>query len=207
MSEIIYVPFISHLRIALDAHEKMLEYLTEHNKAGLPDHSFEKTAQGYATVVVVFCITALECYIYNYASRALGEAYAERHIEKLDLLSKWILVPKLATGGSIRSDHKGIQLLQSLIKARNGVVHLKGKNLKLTCIEEQSTSIAEANRLVLDSAVTAFQCIGELGQALHQVAPDEPGAAFLAQFISTPRYRLRCAQAGVGVSDLTQGTL
>jgi hypothetical protein len=194
MSQVIYVPFVSHLRIAADAHEKMVQYLSAHKHASLPDHTFEKTAQGYATVVVVFCVTALESYIYSYASRALGEAYAERHIEKLDLLSKWILVPKLATGEAIRSDHKGIQLLQSLIKARNGVMHLKGKSLKLTCIKEQKTSISEANRLVLDSAVTAFQCVGELGQGLHQIAPDEPGAEFLAGFISAPPYKLRFEQ-------------
>src|ERR1039458_8698380 len=98
MNDVSYVPYLSHLRIVVDAHEKMLQYVAEHGQALVADHSFEKTAQGHATVVVVFCATALECYIYGYASRSLGESYAQRHIEKLDLLSKWILVPKLVTG-------------------------------------------------------------------------------------------------------------
>jgi hypothetical protein len=189
--QVLYTPFLGHLRIATDAHTKMLRYIEEHRHQCLPEHSFELTAQGQATVVVVFSITALECYIYDYAARSLGEGYAERHIERLDLVSKWMVVPKLVTGQEFRSDHKGIEMLTKLVKARNQVVHLKGKNLKPDTWEVQKSTIIKHDRDILEAGISAFRCVGELGRELRKVDPDEPGAELLAEFLSTPEYKLK----------------
>ena len=56
---------------------------------------FENTADGQAAIVVTFSTTALECYISNYASRKLGETYFKKHIDNLNLHSKWMIVPRL----------------------------------------------------------------------------------------------------------------
>jgi hypothetical protein len=189
--QILYTPFLSHLRIATDAHTKMLRYVEEHGHERLQEHSFELTAQGQATVVVVFTITALECYIQLYAARELGERYATRHIEKLDLVSKWIVVPKLVTGRDIRSDHKGIEMLAKLVKARNDVVHLKGKNLKPDEWEVQKSTIIRNDRRILEAGVSAFRCVGELGRELYRLHPQEYGAGLLAGFLSTPDYKIK----------------
>jgi hypothetical protein len=189
--QILYAPFLDHLRIATDAHTKMLRYVESHRHQFLPEHTFELTAQGQATVVVVFSITALECYIYGYAARRLGEGYAERHIEKLDLVSKWIVVPKLVTGQEIRSDHKGIEMLAKLVKARNHVVHLKGKNLKPDTWEVQRSTIIKRDREILEAAVSAFRCVGELGRELRRLDTEEHGAELMAAFLSTPDYKIK----------------
>ena len=169
----------------------MLLYIEEHRHQCRPEHSFELTAQGQATVVVVFSITALECYIYGYAARSLGEGYSERHIEKLDLVSKWIIVPRLVTEQEIRSDHKGIEMLAKLVKARNQVVHLKGKDLKPDIWEVQKSTIIKHDREILEAGVSAFRCVGELGRELRRVDPAEHGAELLAAFLSTPEYKIK----------------
>lgn len=189
--QVIYAPFLGHLRIAADAHTKMLRYVEEHRHRCLPEHSFELTAQGQATVVVVFSITALECYVHGYAARRLGEGYAKRHVEKLDLVSKWIVVPKLVTGQEIPSHHEGIKLLAKLVKARNHIVHLKGKNLKPDTWEMQEATIIKHDRGIVEASVSAFRCVGELGRELHRLDPEEHSAKLLAAFLTTPDYRIR----------------
>lgn len=185
---IFYTPFLGHLRIATDAHTKMLRYVEEHRHQCLPEHSFELTAQGQATVVVVFTITALESYIYGYATRSLGEKYAKRHVEKLNLISKWIVVPKLVTGKEIPSDHKGITMLRKLVKARNHIVHLKGKNLNPDDWEMQKATIIKHDREIVEASVSAFRCVGELGRELRRLDPEEHGATLLEAFLKTPDY-------------------
>lgn len=190
MSNIIYTPFLSYLRIAADAHARMLQYIDNVGRSSIEDDKFQNTADGQATIVVAFCVISLECYIHNYASRKLGEAFSKRHIDSMNLHTKWLIVPKLATGKSIPADHKGIEHLQKLIKARNAVVHLKAVNLKPEAWEQQKRKITEANHLILEAALNAFQCVRELGEALFELDPNEPGAKLLAEFLSTPKYSM-----------------
>lgn len=190
MSKVIYAPFMSYMRIAANAHSKMIEYINQVGRTALASDDFQNTADGQAIVVVVFSVIALECYIYNYASRKLGETFCKKHIETMNLHTKWVLIPRLATGKAIPSDHRGMELLQKLVKARNDVVHLKAVNLKPECREQQENKIRETNDRIFQSAVDAFQCIGELGEALYKVDPDEPGAQLLAEFLQTPKYTI-----------------
>lgn len=187
MSQITYIPFISYLRIAADAHARMIEYI---NSGEAEDADFQNTAQGEATITVVFSTIALECFIHNYAARKLGEGYTDKHIEKMKLHTKWLVVPQLATGKVIPSDHRGIELLQQLITARNSIVHLKAKNIEWEQWESAEQKITKTNRLILESAVKCFECIGLLGHALSERDPDDQATKLLASFTSTPKYRI-----------------
>jgi len=191
MSGIIYTPFLNYLRLAGAAHEKIIAYIGHNQVTSLDTHSFEDTADGQATMVVLYATISLECFIHNYASRNLGEKYCEKHIEAMNLHTKWLLVPKLVTGRSIPADHDGIALLQKLIKARNNVAHAKAVNFKTNTLEKQRQKIIDTNRLIVDTALSAFQCVGKLGKALYELDPKEPGAKLLAGFLDTPKYSVR----------------
>lgn len=107
MSTILHIAFISYLRIAAQAHARMIEYV---NSGEPEDADFQDTAPGQATITVVFSTIALESFIHSYAARKLGEGYTDKHVEKMNLHTKWLLVPQLATGKAIPSDHRGIEL-------------------------------------------------------------------------------------------------
>lgn len=188
--DIIYTPFISYIRIAANAHEEMVQYINNRGFSSTNNDDFQNTADGQATIVVIFCAISLECYIYNYASRKLGETFCEKHIEKMNLHTKWMIIPKLATGKSIPSDNKGVELLQKLIKARNSVVHLKATNLKAESFEQQRQKISKTKEQILKVALSSFQCVGELGKALFELDPNEPGAKLFADFLFTPKYAI-----------------
>ena len=59
--------------------------------------------------VVVFLGAFLESYFFELSAIALGQQYTEKHIEKLDLASKIILIPRLITGKEV--DKSGITTL------------------------------------------------------------------------------------------------
>ncbi|MBJ7882243.1 hypothetical protein [Gelidibacter salicanalis] len=50
---------------------------------------------------VIFLSSFLESYFFEFSAVALGQQYTEKHIEKLDLASKIMLIPRLVTGNEI----------------------------------------------------------------------------------------------------------
>jgi len=188
VADVVYVPFLNYLRIATAAHARMVDYIKEKGAACCSGDDFSETADGFASIVVIYTAISLECYIHNYASRNLGEKYCKTHVDSMGLHTKWLVVPRLVTGKSIPVDHKGIELLQKLVKARNDTVHLKAANLKLDHWDEQTTRIDEHNRRVLRAAMKAFRCVGLLGRELASLDPGEELAKLLASFTESPDY-------------------
>jgi len=182
LSNIIYTPFLNYLRIAADAHAKLVEYIQSTGSTQLSSDSYEKTAEGQASVVVLFATVALECYIHNYATRKLGERFTQKHIEPMGHHTKWLVVPKLATGEGIPRDHKSMELLGKLVKARNCVAHAKAVNVDPERWSSQRDRIAAENKSVVEAALSAFNCVGELGAVLAELDPGEPSAKLLAEF-------------------------
>ncbi|MCK4305286.1 MAG: hypothetical protein KAY24_13700 [Candidatus Eisenbacteria sp.] len=191
MSNIIYTPFLNYLRIAADAHAKLVEYIESTGTTQLISDSYEKTAEGQARVVVLFVTVALECYIHNYAARKFGERFTKKHVDSMGHQTKWLVVPKLATGEGIPRDHKAIELLGKLVKARNCVAHAKAINVDPERWDSQKDRIVAENKQVVEAALSAFNCVGELGAVLTELDPDEPSAKLLAEFLKSPRYKLK----------------
>lgn len=83
----------------------------------------------YSRVVVVFCGLALEAFINDYAIRSLSRNYFNKYLDKLDLMSKWIVIPKLLTGSQLDAGSQPLQDLDWLIKQRNKLVHFKSQSV------------------------------------------------------------------------------
>ncbi len=77
---------------------------------------------------VIFLGAFLESYFFEFAAVALGQGYAEKYIEKIDLTAKIVLVPKLVTGEEIKRDLNFWSGIKDLIKWRNRIVHNKTKD-------------------------------------------------------------------------------
>ncbi|SOC51446.1 hypothetical protein SAMN05421509_101302 [Chromohalobacter canadensis] len=74
---------------------------------------------------IVFSAMCLEAFIYGYAEKHLGKSYTKQHIEKLNIESKYIIVPKLVTGKEIDKSGQAFEKLKKLISDRNKIVHFK----------------------------------------------------------------------------------
>lgn len=76
---------------------------------------------------IVFSAMALEAAAYEFALIQLGEPLAKTYLDKLDVVGKWVVIPRLVCGRSLREDGPAINGLKGLIAARNALVHHKTK--------------------------------------------------------------------------------
>lgn len=98
------------------------------------DYVCEKNAaiQRSAMVSVIFSALTLEAFINNYAIERFSRSYFDNHLDKLNPVSKWVLVPKLITGKAIDTDGQPYERLKKLFKLRDRLVHYKTKRKKVS---------------------------------------------------------------------------
>jgi hypothetical protein len=119
-------------RIAEKAYRSVLlsrEKLTAINSELEPDkvHTHEMNIRDNGVVVIIFSALCLEAAAYDYAAIHLGDSYTKKYLDKLDPVSKWIIIPRLIIGTSFNQDGIAITTLSKLIKSRNSLVHAKSK--------------------------------------------------------------------------------
>jgi len=139
-----------YFKIALDNHESIKELNKEREtlqedfkrKKNLTDEDIYSLAEKsytigqHALVVIIFATLSVEAYINDYAITHLSKNYLESHLDKLDLSSKWLIIPRLVTGKQLDSGSKPMQDLSSLIALRNKLVHYKSRKLRVDKIKE-----------------------------------------------------------------------
>jgi len=180
------------LSIVAAASDRLITLRRERQSTSKGWRDFHQTAEGKAVVVVVFTVTFLEAYVQNYASRRLGGAFSEKHLDKLDVVSKWLIVPQLVTLEKVNSDHPGIELLRDLVRARNAIVHSKSGGVS-TYEEMQGFAKASRSRQAstMLAAMNAPYCLCKLGEMLAALDEKEALPKMLAQaFAKASRYRL-----------------
>ncbi len=78
-----------------------------------------------AVIVITFSGMCLEAFFYDYAATHLGDTYAKEHLDKLDLKSKLLIIPRLVCGKEIDKSAHVYQKVQQLVTDRNYLVHFK----------------------------------------------------------------------------------
>lgn len=76
---------------------------------------------------IVFTAMALEAGVFELAAINLGDATTKEYLDKLDVISKWFVVPQLICGRSLAEKGPALNNLNTLVKARNLLVHCKSK--------------------------------------------------------------------------------
>ena len=77
---------------------------------------------------IVFSAMCIEAFIFGYAEKHLGGNYTKQHIEKLNIESKFIVVPRLVAGLEINKSGQAYEMMKKLISDRNKIVHFKSSN-------------------------------------------------------------------------------
>lgn len=130
-----------------------------------------------ALTVVVFAAMALEAYIYDYAARQLGDMYVKNHLEKLDVVSKWVVIPELVTGRELPGRSKWYPALKELIKARNGVIHHKSSTLPVASstaeVAQYFQNIDADSKLICRMAKQSAALLGILADRIAEIDPEE----------------------------------
>jgi hypothetical protein len=120
--------------IAQDEYAKCLEVesidVSDMHEGEKSDISHRATE--HAVKSIVFSALCVEAAINNYAGIHLGDSYNENHLQNLDVVSKWVVIPKLVCGKSINKSGPAFGALKKLIKSRNKLVHNKSKEFDPT---------------------------------------------------------------------------
>jgi hypothetical protein len=82
----------------------------------------------YGIKAIVFAAMCVEAAINDYAGWQLGDNYFEKHLSSLDVVSKWIVIPKLVCGHTIDKSGPAHSSLKRLVKDRNSFVHNRSKD-------------------------------------------------------------------------------
>lgn len=106
---------------------------------------------------IVFSAMACEASIYDLAAIQLGDEYASKYLDKLDLVAKWMVVPSLICGRGLSEDGPAINSLRTLTRTRNALVH--HKSLSAFPVEEAIRKADGQLEKILQSTDTAFQTV------------------------------------------------
>jgi hypothetical protein len=112
-----------------------------------------------AIQIIVFSAMVLEAAIYDYAATHLGDETAGQ-IDKLDVTTKYMLVPKLVTSESVLVGGIAYHALKTTVSARNKLVHWKSSSVDSTdvgAVEERLRNSREIVKKLLKEAHTAME--------------------------------------------------
>lgn len=165
--------------VAMDTYKEIAKLEKELNQLQVNTSKSEKSSDDFvdkvaekndrigrlALIVVIFCTTSLEAYINHYAISNLSKNYLKTHLDKLDLLSKWVVIPRIITGTQLDTGSKALQELSWLITLRNKLVHYKSRKIEIT-------DIKETDFLWGNDAKRAIEAVKNLAQELKKIDAD-----------------------------------
>lgn len=136
------------------------------------DHEIEK----HSLITIVFSALALEAFIYDYGARKTSDNFIQKYIDKLDLVSKWVVIPKLITGKDFPRNGNSFELLKKLVKIRNLIVHYKSFDVPW----ENAGVIAEKwDGLMLKGAKEAIAALESVANDIEEIDPDSSARFYL----------------------------
>ena len=165
--------------VAIDTNKEIVKLEKELNQLQVNTSKSEKASDDFvdkvaekndrigrlALIVVIFCATSLEAYINHYAISNLSKNYLKTYLDKLDLLSKWVVIPRIITGTQLDAGSKALQELSWLITLRNKLVHYKSRKIEIT-------DIKETDFLWGNDAKRAIETVKNLAQELKKIDAD-----------------------------------
>jgi hypothetical protein len=140
-------------------------------------NELEIEADKYVAIVIVFAAITVEAYIYDYAARNLSDGFVKNYLDKLDPVSKWVIIPQLVTGKGLPREHRWFELLKKLIKQRNDIIHHKSSSMLINL----DNAIAYFKKLQGGSAQTyktareAIELLDILPNEMREIYPGEIG--------------------------------
>jgi len=162
--------------VAIDTYKEIVKLDEEHNGLQVNTSESEKESDDFvdkvaeindrigrlSLIVVIFCAIALEAYINYYGISHLSKTYFEKYLDKLNLLSKWIVIPRIITGTQLDTGSKALQELSWLITLRNKLVHYKSRKIDIA-------DIKETDFLWEKDAKRAIETVKNLAQGLNKI--------------------------------------
>ena len=129
----------SFLEIAQKNHEEYLkacERLDELSRT--KGKGYDPEIQGclidkvnFGNITIVFSVTFLDAFIFDFALLRLGIDYYEKHLDKLSIPSKFLMIPRLAGKQLVDEESSAYNQLNELVSCRNQLIHSRSTVVKV----------------------------------------------------------------------------
>lgn len=114
---------------------------------------------------VIFGALCLEAFIYDYAATLLSDT--TQYLDKIALKSKWVIIPKLATGRDFPRENQAFEHLKRLVSERNQLIHAKSKHMPNN--DEEWKRLAKAYNKTDREALNPYQTVVEVLNELSKL--------------------------------------
>lgn len=149
--------------------------------------SLEEAIDQSCIIAVVFTAMYFEAFIYDYAASCLGDKYSKDHLDKLDFISKWLVIPKLITGKEISKSGQAYEALKRLHKERNSLVHLKSREMKFNS-EKMANHLKAREQSIQESAMNCRKALNLVIKELLAIDPDHPKVMLAYQALNKSKH-------------------
>ncbi len=123
-----------------------------------------------AVISITFAGMSLEAFFYDYAAERLGDEFVVRHLDKLDLKSKFLIYPRLVCGQTPDKSKSAYSSLRSLVSLRNDLVHFKSQPFRVDELHKAADFHADLNerlKVGVDNAVNCVMLVMDELDRLH----------------------------------------
>lgn len=135
--------------------------------------SYEGEMARTSFILIIFTAIAVEAYIYDYAARHLGDSFVRDHLDKLDTISKWIIVPELVTGKGLSQRQHWHGKLKRVIQARNSITHYKSWDPSSLSAGDLQGKLEKSTSEIQQAAGQAVDLLRLLADKISEVDPEE----------------------------------
>jgi hypothetical protein len=181
----INVVYSSYVEIAAEEYLKYIKLIEEkkilNSKKDFDEEQdciLEKRINHSYIKIIVFSGLAVEAYIYDIAAIELTDKFVLKHLDKLSVQDKYVVIPRILSGGNIDTSKEWYSLLKKMISARNDLVHSKTKALdveRLNNDSEYSNSIFKDDlKITPKEAIKLLFLITDEMQKLENVEHNFP---------------------------------
>lgn len=118
---------------------------------------------------IVFAAMCLEAFIYDYGASHFGDSYMKKHLDKIDLASKFVLATRLATEKEFPIEGQAYQGLVDLIKDRNSLVHFKSRKFEIAELHKASEYRESLNQKHEKAMYSAIKTVREIMKELDKI--------------------------------------
>jgi hypothetical protein len=126
--------------------------------------------QRSAMVAVIFSALTLEAFINHYGIGKFSRSFFDNHLDKLNPVSKWLILPRLVVGQQLSTDSKSYEYLRGLFKLRDKLVHYKVRRKRVCDLREDEDWVTEQHAREAIQAVSYI--VEELKSLDSTVATD-----------------------------------
>ena len=117
---------------------------------------YEETDE-YAFLTIITASFWIESFIYDFGAKNLGDTYTKNYLSKLDVKSKWVVIPKLVLSEELDRGTHEFKVLCNIIKIRNKFAHFKSRKIKP--IDKDYKLLLDFEKEIFETAKEAFKVI------------------------------------------------